>query len=53
MMLISLMVLILSIVLFGIIWCIIVNFAKKITDPILVLTDFTNQLKKKQSIEEK
>jgi hypothetical protein len=52
-MLISLMVLILSIVLFGIIWCIIVNFAKKITDPILVLTGFTNQLKKKQSIEEK
>lgn len=47
------MVLIATGVLFSVIYCIIGNFAKKITDPILILTDFTNDLKKKQSIEEK
>lgn len=51
--LLVLMVIASTIILFCVIYCIIRNFAKKITDPILVLTDFTNQLKKKQSIEEK
>jgi hypothetical protein len=42
-----------SIVLFLIIWCIITSFAKKITNPITILTGFTNEMKKMRSIEEK
>lgn len=40
--LLGLMVLLATGILFSVIYCIIGNFAKKITDPILVLTGFTN-----------
>lgn len=48
-----LMVIGMSFLLFMIMWCIIAVFSKRITTPITVLTDYTNELKKKRSIEEK
>jgi len=47
------MVLLATFILFLIVLCIIINFAKKITNPISILTTFTNELKKKQSIHDK
>ena len=51
--LMALMVLAATVILFLIIWCIIVQFSKKITNPMVDLTNFTNKLKKTQSIEKK
>ena len=38
---------------FLIIWCITINFAKKITNPIKILTQYTNDLKLAQNMNEK
>jgi hypothetical protein len=47
------MVLAMTAFLFMLIWCIIARFSGQITRPINTLTDYTNELKKKRSIEEK
>jgi sensor histidine kinase YesM len=44
--LMALMVVGATIVLFLVIWCIIVSFSKQITSPMVILTQFTNQMKK-------
>lgn len=42
-----------TVILFLIIWCITLNFAKKITNPIIILTQYTNDLKLAQNMNEK
>lgn len=49
----AILVLICTVILFLLIWCITINFAKKITNPIQRLTEFTNELISKKNMNEK
>ena len=49
----AILVFICTVIMFLLIWCITINLAKKITNPIQRLTEFTNELISKKNMNEK